>query len=1649
MATINGTNGNDILIGGAANDSIHGKAGDDMIDGGAGNDTIDAGSGNDTVAGNLGNDSIDGGTGNDILMGDFSSVVFENSSSTATSLPGLGGTTTPIFSVIPLSFASILTGGSMNYQLFNWDNELFTNMPLTPTTTDPALSLVGSGTTTDFNNAQNLAATSPSTSNFETYAVRLTGALNITQAGWYIFSTTSDDGSQLFIDLNNDGDYIDAGELVVNNDGLHGTQTEQGAVYLAAGSYNIASTFYEQGFGEQYTLGVSMAASSIFGNDTISGGSGNDILIGDVKDYTMNAIASTSPVSLNNGSYVFGSNTLNDASGNDIFIGNVKTLNTSVTGGLSNGQALNADMNNNIFLFGPNVLNVGSSNGNNVLVGNVQNMSVTASSISTPYTFSSLLVGGSMTYNVYNYAGFPATPTPLITDGVLSLDPTSAGLSSSIAMGTVTNFNQDLSKIFYTFPQDNFAELFNGQINITEAGFYTFFTNSDDGSNLFIDSTLVVDNYNYQGPTTHTGTIFLTTGIHNIGVAYFQGGFGDVLNFGVIAPTPGSASFQGNLYSYAGNFLTAGNGNDFIYGSMQTLTLTAGSEIQGGGSSVNDNTFSFGANTLKGNDGNDLMVGNVGTITMSVIGGKNVGASMNGNSVTFGGDSIDGGRGNDKLYGDVESISIMDRGGIVDNGQFNEVPFRFNTLSFGADKLVGGNDNDMLYGDVGSMEMLAKGGVSTEGAFNAVFQDNTLSFGADSLDGGSGDDSLFGDVGVMKLTAQGGEAIGSNAQVISFFVYSGTNIFTFGNDSLNGEDGNDKLVGDVGDMAISVIGGTASNGYANGQFFNNILTFGNDTLNAGAGNDKLYGDVEKMMILVQGGTSSAGSAYGFFVGNSSIFGADALNGGAGNDKLVGDVGTMILTSQGGEATGPSADASAYLQQGNHFTFGADSLNGGDGNDMLYGDVEGMTILVQGGASSGGIAHSEFSFGNTFTFGNDILNAGSGTNQLLVGDIGTLTISIQIGSGIGDANAFFNSTTFTLGNDTLSAVDSSGINTMYGDIQIVNFTNNGGFAGSNTIQLGNNILIAGSGNDTMYASSALHALDSFIAEGNTVNGGFNDLRVSTGNAILYGGYGTNYVDFVNATGGVNYTVGSTSFNGHSVHIGIITLHDMNSVIGSNYADTLAGGSGDNFLMGGKGNDILIGIGGIDTAVLSGSVTDYSYTSSGGNLIVHDNVAGRDGTDTLIGISHLQFGGMYGTAYDLVFGAPGNNTLYGDASTQTLTLEPPPIMTIGDDGFINANIFQDNSAVYGNKLLVDSNGSDIVIGDVGTVNISLTGGSITDTFSNNFLVASVSLFGDVTYGSDILIANDGNDTLIGDVQMITVDIAGGTLNIAPNQSQLIDGGVFYTSTVTFGNDALSAGGGNNTLIGDLQEFDITVQGGEAHVAVMPLYDIASARVNYSFTNTIFGNDTQTVESGTNTLIGDIESYMFTLTPGTTDNANANVDALAFSNVIQFGNDTLNGGSGADTIYGDVVDLSQFASLLAADSSNTLVLGNNVLNGGAGNDVMWGAGQNLAALSGYLGGQVTQGTNTFVFSLVANDGNDTIGDFIQTNDNLEFHGVADLAAINGHISAFVDDGSGHVKVNFDTGASIIFNTIAYAGQTDILDLVGGQASHIIAVA
>ncbi|MDH5235899.1 MAG: PA14 domain-containing protein, partial [Gemmatimonadota bacterium] len=80
----------------------------------------------------------------------------------------------------------------------------------------------------------------------EQYAIRFDGFLAIPEDGLYEFGLSSDDGSTLVI-----GD-----EIVVDNDGFHGTAERAGMVALRAGLHPVVVRYFQAGGGSDLALRV-------------------------------------------------------------------------------------------------------------------------------------------------------------------------------------------------------------------------------------------------------------------------------------------------------------------------------------------------------------------------------------------------------------------------------------------------------------------------------------------------------------------------------------------------------------------------------------------------------------------------------------------------------------------------------------------------------------------------------------------------------------------------------------------------------------------------------------------------------------------------------------------------------------------------------------------------------------------------------------------------------------------------------------------------------------------------------------------------------------------------------------------------------------------------------------------------------------------------------------------------------------------------------------------------------------------------------------------------------------------------------------------------------------------------------------------------
>jgi large repetitive protein len=321
------------------------------------------------------------------------------------------------------------------------------------------------------------------------------GFITIPTTGKYTFETNSDDGSRLWLGTlgGTTSPYSFAGTPTVNNDGLHGGQNATSSqLTLTAGVYPIAIAFFQQGGGSGMSISWKTPASP---NSFVAIPNSAFQETGAV-----NGVAPAAPT-----------NILATAT-------SYKNINLAWTDNSSNEtgfEIYRATASGGTYAIvattGPNVTSFSDSG---VQAATTYNYKVQAVNQYGASGFDLASMGG-IGYSYYQFSGSWTNMSLLNT-----LTPVSTGSLNNISLSPAT-------------ATTNYAFKYQGTINIPTTGSYTFYTASDDGSDLYIggyDSAhLVVKNDFAQGTTERSGVISLTKGKYPFYVTYFQAGGGFAL----------------------------------------------------------------------------------------------------------------------------------------------------------------------------------------------------------------------------------------------------------------------------------------------------------------------------------------------------------------------------------------------------------------------------------------------------------------------------------------------------------------------------------------------------------------------------------------------------------------------------------------------------------------------------------------------------------------------------------------------------------------------------------------------------------------------------------------------------------------------------------------------------------------------------------------------------------------------------------------------------------------------------------------------------------------------------------------------------------------------------------------------------------------
>ena len=135
---------------------------------------------------------------------------------------------------------------------------------------------------------------------------------------------------------------------------------------------------------------------------------------------------------------------------------------------------------------------------------------------------------------------FNAATMPNLIDRV----PDHTRLESALAYSSSGNPYPGLDDRF----KNDWGARFSGLINIPETGNWTFYLNTDDGSELWIDGDSLIQNYGMHGMREYSGSLNLTAGYHDFRIEFFQGGGPHGLRFSWEGPNVSKTTIPSSAF---------------------------------------------------------------------------------------------------------------------------------------------------------------------------------------------------------------------------------------------------------------------------------------------------------------------------------------------------------------------------------------------------------------------------------------------------------------------------------------------------------------------------------------------------------------------------------------------------------------------------------------------------------------------------------------------------------------------------------------------------------------------------------------------------------------------------------------------------------------------------------------------------------------------------------------------------------------------------------------------------------------------------------------------------------------------------------------------------------------------------------------------
>jgi len=326
----------------------------------------------------------------------------------------------------------------------------------------------------------------------DTFASRHTGCIYISTSGAYTFYLKSDDGSKLW--MNN--------QLLINNDGLHGMREKKSTLNLEEGFHTIRIEFFENRGGaglvfsyQSKEFNKCVVPSSVLFQSTKN-------IAPTLVDQTGLAVEGQETGTIVAKMEAFDRN-FGDETTYAITNGNLNSAFeiNSLTGDVSivNPRAINKEVNPNFHL------QITATDDGEPQASDTANLTITV------YRDNDYLPG--VRAEFFNEAQ-RIRQLPDLTNRTPDITRTDAQVNYKNSTQAWSGLTSDY--------KSNFVSRHTGYMYIETSGIYTLYLNSDDGSKLWINGELVINNSGLHAMRERAAMIELGQGYHHIRIEYFE-----------------------------------------------------------------------------------------------------------------------------------------------------------------------------------------------------------------------------------------------------------------------------------------------------------------------------------------------------------------------------------------------------------------------------------------------------------------------------------------------------------------------------------------------------------------------------------------------------------------------------------------------------------------------------------------------------------------------------------------------------------------------------------------------------------------------------------------------------------------------------------------------------------------------------------------------------------------------------------------------------------------------------------------------------------------------------------------------------------------------------------------------------------------------